>query len=446
MQTELFQLQHYLNPKWYNFKKTQLGEMHESIPWDELAGCLPKENMGPGAPRWFDNRGVFALMFLKSFLNLSDEKLIERFNTDYALQMFCGKLLKADEWVKDKSIVSRVRGYIADHGDLQGIQEVLIRHWKQDMKHTHLLHMDASCLESYIRFPTDVKLLWESCEWVYEKMIFKQCKLLGIRRPRSKYIEQRQKQRVYDRKKKKTYKEGKRRKKALLNLLDKGLGHLKQILTLYPEMRLSPLQYAYLDTIRKVFQQQTFLETHPPDQLKNRIVSLHKPYIRPIVRGKENKRVEFGMKIHLLQVDGICMIDKMDFNAFNEGTRLKISVLKHKSVFGKCYQLGADKIYATNANRKYLTEKKIFTCFPKKGPKTYNPQEELLRSLIGKQRATAMEGSFGVQKISYGLSKIKAKREGTELVWAFFGIMTYNAVQISKRRSKHPPGELQQAA
>lgn len=446
MQTELFQPETYLNPKWYNFKKTQLGEMHDSIPWDELAKCLPETNSGPGAPRWFDNRGMFGLMFLKSYLNLSDEKLIERFNTDYALQMFCGKLLKPDEWIRDKSIVGRVRGYIADQGDLPGIQEVLIRYWKRDMRHVHLLHMDATCLESYIRFPTDVKLLWESCQWVYEKMIFKQCRLLGIRRPRSKYNGQRKKQQEYDRKKKKTYKEARKRKKALLYLLGKGLGQLDEILNFYPQAGLSPLQYAYLGTIRKVLQQQTFLESNPPDQLKDRIVSLYKPYIRPIVRGKENKRVEFGMKVHMLQVDGICIIDKMDFNAFNEGTRLKISVLKHKSMFGECHQLGADKIYATNANRKYLTGKKIFTCFPKKGPKTYSPEEEWLRSLIGRQRATVMEGSFGVQKISYGLTKIKAKRAGTELVWAFFGIMTYNAVQISRRRSKHPPGELQQAA
>ena len=39
---------------------------------------------------------MFALMFLKAYLNVSDRQLIERFNTDYSLQMFCGKLLAGD--------------------------------------------------------------------------------------------------------------------------------------------------------------------------------------------------------------------------------------------------------------------------------------------------------------------------------------------------------------
>ena len=168
------------------------------------------------------------------------------------------------------------------------------------------------------------------------------------------------------------------------------------------------------------------------------------PYIRPIVRGKETKRVEFGMKAHLLQIDGICMIDHLSFNAFNESTRLKISTLKHRSIFHDLHQLGADGIYATNANRKYLTGKKIFTCFPRKGHQIDTKAEKQLRSVIATQRATVMEGSFGVHKISYGLDKIKAKNKQNEIVWVFFGVMTANAVRISKRMALDP--HLQMAA
>ena len=38
------------------------------------------------------------------------------------------------------------------------------------MKDTHAMFTDATCYESYIRYPTDVKLLWESCEGTYEQM------------------------------------------------------------------------------------------------------------------------------------------------------------------------------------------------------------------------------------------------------------------------------------
>ena len=143
--------------------------------------------------------------------------------------------------------------------------------------------------------------------------------------------------------------------------------------------------------------------------------------------------MEFGTKVHMLQVDGICMIDKMDFNAFNESTRLKVSVLKHKVVFGYCHQLGADNIYATNANRKYLTQKNIFHSFPRKGPKVDRPHEDKLRKILGSVRATVMEGSFGIHKQHYGLAKVKAKNEKTEQIWILFGVMTANAVILSKR-------------
>ena len=49
----------------------------------------------------------------------------------------------------------------------------------------------------------------------------------------------------------------------------------------------------------------------------DRIVSISKPYIRLIVRGKETKRVEFGAKFNSILIDGISFIEKFSFNAFN---------------------------------------------------------------------------------------------------------------------------------
>lgn len=445
MQTELFQAKQYLNPQWYFFKDSELGRVYDSIPWNQLSECLPEENQGPGAPRWFDNKGMLGLMFLKAYLNLSDEKLIERFNSDYCLQLFCGKLLKRDERIRDKGILSRVRSYIAENANWKDLQGVLINHWKRDMSNTHVLMMDATCYESYIRYPTDIKLLWESCQWLYEKQLFKWSKLLRIKRPRSKYIEQKQKQRSYQRRRKNSFKQGQKRIKSLLYLLEKGLNMWQQLRKSYPEIKISPAACCYLKTIKKVLFQQQYHQKHPGQPIEDRIVSLHKPYIRPIKRGKENKPNEFGLKVHMLQVDGICFIDQMSFNAFNESTRLKISVLKHKSLFKNCNQLAADQIYANNQNRRYLTEKRIFTNFPRKGPKVNNPHESELRSLLSRQRATVLEGSFGTHKVHYGLQKIKARNEKTEKLWVFFGVMTANAVLMS-RRKQHSPPQYQQVA
>lgn len=69
----------------------------DSIPWDVLVSCLPEERPGRGTLSWFGSKGMFALMFLKAYLNTSDRQLLERYNTDWALQYFCGKVLSENQ-------------------------------------------------------------------------------------------------------------------------------------------------------------------------------------------------------------------------------------------------------------------------------------------------------------------------------------------------------------
>ncbi|MEM0940591.1 MAG: hypothetical protein AAGI25_12500, partial [Bacteroidota bacterium] len=58
---------------------------------------------------------------------------------------------------------------------------------------------------------------------------------------------------------------------------------------------------------------------------------------------------------------------------------------------------------------------------------------------IGKTRSTRLEGSFGHEKNHYGLRKVKALSQSTENVWVFFGIMTANAVWLSKPKAEPLP-------
>ncbi|MFV1977076.1 MAG: transposase [Candidatus Scalindua sp.] len=443
--TPLFQDFEYYSSKWYIFKNTELGRIYDSIPWEALSTCLPQQKKNrPGAVNWFSNAGMFGVMFLKHYTNLSDEKLLDRINTDWALQLFCGILLQDHEQIKDRAIVSRIRGKISLQADLiTDVQKKLIDHWSGYMKDTDELHMDASCYESYIRFPTDVKLLWKCCNWVFEKQLFRYCKELGIKRPISKYNEQIIKQLSYSRKKRKTYKQTRARRKSLLYLLSKGIKQLKEtISTNQTQLNIRLGYYTTIATVEKILEQQQYLFDNPQGRVEERIVSLHKPYVRPIKRGKENKSTEFGMKLHKVQVDGVSQIDRMSFDNFNECTRLQPCVQEHKNQFGECNRLGADQIYATNANRSFLAPLNIVTCFPKKGKDNSTKEEKKIRSAIGKTRSTKLEGSFGNEKNHYGLRKVKALSQGTEKVWVFFGIMTTNAVLISKRK---PPDQRQAA-
>ena len=54
---------------------------------------------------------------------------------------------------------------------------------------------------------------------------------------------------------------------------------------------------------------------------------------------------------------------------------------------------------------------------------------------LSRIRATAMEGSFGIQKEYYGLKKIAARIKSTEVLLIFFGIHTANVVKLARRET-----------
>jgi transposase, IS5 family len=306
-------------------------------------------------------------------------------------------------------------------------------------------HRRSECYEVYIRFPTDVKILWECCEWLWDKQIPKFCKAYKLKEPRSKFKEQKKKHLIYSKLRKKTYRKTQARKRASLQLLLKGIHEFQAILNQTKAVGLSSKDASVFKTIKQVYQQQNHYFKHPKSKIKHRIVSLHKPYLRPIVRGKENKPVEFGMKVHKVQVGGINLIEHSSYEAFNECKRLKASVLKHKNDFEECTHLSADKIYATNENRRFCTQHGIQTNFVRKGAGKDDKPTKKIKEILNKQRSTSLEGSFGTEKEHYLLHKIKAQNPTTERVWLFFGIHTANAVKIARRREKAKQ-ELRQAA
>lgn len=86
-------------------------------------------------------------------------------------------------------------------------------------------------------------------------------------------------------------------------------------------MGLTAEQEKRIMALREAYRQQR--DHFEKKEVRRRIVSIDRPYIPPIVRGKENKRVEFGAKVNNIQIDGISFIEHHSFEAFNEGTRLK---------------------------------------------------------------------------------------------------------------------------
>ena len=68
--------------------------------------------------------------------------------------------------------------------------------------------------------------------------------------------------------------------------------------------------------------------------MDHRIVSIHQPHVRPIVRVKTNAYVEFGAKINVSLMNGFAFLDDFSLEALNEGTRLISNVKKYKQRFG----------------------------------------------------------------------------------------------------------------
>ncbi len=117
------------------------------------------------------------------------------------------------------------------------------------------------------------------------------------------------------------------------------------------------------------------------------------------MRGKEVKPVEFGAKVNMIQFGGINFIEHISFRAFHEGIRLKQSVRYARQLVGKLTHLSGDDIYATNANRNYCKKENITHGFKRNGRAgKHEDHRKILHSMLRKERATRMEGSFGTEK------------------------------------------------
>ena len=421
-----------------SFRLSELGRIHEVLPLKEIADAITKK-MPAKKPRgnkpMFPAEGEVALMFLKPYTGLSDDGLVEMLNGSLHMQMFCGILIDPANPLKDGKIVSAIRNRLARYLDVRDLQKVLFDKWKGDMNDLDRCLSDATCYESCLRFPTDVKLLWEACGWLHSLMK-KVCKELGERMPRSKYNDVDKSRLAYAKQRKPKKNATRKLQRRLLHLLSKLVGQWNRLRSQFqPAVKLTQNQEQRLMAIREVLRQQT--DHFNRKEVRHRIVSIDRPYIRPIKRGKENKPTEFGAKVNNIQIDGISFIEHHSFEAFNEGVRVKLCIEYHKELTGvEVRQFGGDAIYANNDARRYCTGQGITTCFARKGPK---PKDEptvdnAARRILGNLRSTVMEGSFGNQKQHFSVGRIAARNRYSETLLLFFGIHMANAATLAARR------------
>lgn len=405
-------------------------KLKELIPWDELEEIYRRyfsEDLGRPAK---GSRLICGILVVKHCKRLSDRDVVEEYLENPYVQVFCGEEHFVVDGGMDASLLSKMRKRLGKEFFEKFENEVLgaMKRRKIIESREHLL--DATVLPANIEYPTDTNLLNRAREWV-----------VGVIGSVRKSFNVREKIRTYCRVARRAYLnfQKKRRKKRaeirlmrgkLLRFLRRNVGQLEELLVEHGR-RLKKKQREFifqrLETVKRMYAQQLEMWKSQRNRVQERIVSLHLPHIRPIVRGKAGKDVEFGPKVLLSWVDGFCFLDKLEFEAYNEGGDLGKSLEDHRKRFGRYPSCTTgDGIFGTRANRaliKSIGMKAGFKALGKAGQKQKNK-----RWLREKQkfRGSRMEGIIGHAKNHFGLDRILYRIAGGEEIWARMGLMAMN--------------------
>jgi hypothetical protein len=285
---------------------------------------------------------------------------------------------------------------------------------------------DATACPQDIAYPTDLDLLSDARKKSEELIDKLYSPALHEKKPRTY---RRIARKLYLKTAQKKNKSRKQIRKAVgvqLRLLKRNLKSINSLLDAYPQIPLKPKDYKYLLVINTFYEQQQQMYDSQSHRIEDRIVSIHQPHVRPIVRGKSQAKVEFGAKIHVSVIDGISFLDELSWDAFNEGSHMMDYVEKYHQRFG-CYprELLADQIYCTRANRAALKEKGIKLLAKPLG------RPSAVQVHVSPGERNPIEGKFGQAKTAYGLNRIKARLRDTSESWIASIILVLNLVKLA---------------
>ncbi len=425
------------------------------IPWDDLATAYYSSfNTSHGRPAK-DARIVIGAVIIKHKLNLSDEETIEQIRENIYYQYFVGLKMFQTKAIFVPSLFVEIRKRMGEHvfnafeqsiinavsaeqakksdGDSGAGHCAVEDNNSDEVTHDEVTHkgkliLDATVVEQAIRFPTDLGLLNEARE-ISEKIIDELHPKTPLKKKPRTYRETARKDylAIVKRRRpgKKLYRKG---NKQQLQYLQRNFKHIENMLDSLAgkEIPLSHKRLRQYWIIQTLYAQQDAMHRSNAQRCDDRIVSLSQPHVRPIIRGKQNKAVEFGAKLSVsLTGDKITCVDKCRWNAFHEARDLKSQVESYKTRHGYYPEkVLADPLYGTRLNRNYLKERGIhYAGKPLGRPKRQTEANRLQLKREKQQRhedyrqRIPIEGKFGQGKNGYGLNKIKAKTASTSYAW-----------------------------
>jgi len=435
------------------------------LDWDKLSSIYHKSLSTQMGAKGIDSRVVIGALIIKYLERKDDRGTIEAISENPYMQYFLGFDHFDSKPIFDPSLFVSIRKRLGNES-FDEMNQIIIKQAltlsqesrpaedsrkneeeeKDNLKQNESiekpltnkgkLQMDATVADAYIKFPTDLGLLNDSRE-KSEELLDKLCKSLSIGKPRTYRIKARKEWINLSKNKNKQKKVIRKGISQQLSYLKRNLQSVDKILINNPLAlnELTKAEYKYLLVINELYRQQFEMFRANKHSIEHRIVSIHQPHIRPIVRGKAGKKVEFGAKINVSLQEGFARIDQLSFEAFNEGTFLKDQVERYKKLNGYYPELvQTDDIYMTKENRKYLKENgirhtgKALGRKPKQVPST---QEKAIRQIERNQR-NHIEGKFGQGKVKYNLNKIMAKISDTTESWIAGIFFVMNILKLSK--------------
>lgn len=433
------------------------------IPWDSVVSVYDKQmrNDVTGASH-INGRVVLGSLIIKHMCNLSDEETMMQIEENIYMQYFIGYQSFSCESPFDSSLFVEIRKRLGID-QINAINEKIValsvfpEHQSKEKKedrqqtddppldeesntpneeandeiispnHRGRLLLDATACPQDIAYPTDLNILNDAREKSEDLIDFLFNVELHQKKPRTYRKKARKNYLRTAQKKIKSKNEIRTSVGKQLRYLKRNIKHIHKLLDAYQDFPLNQNQQKYLFVIQETYRQQKLMWDERTHSVEHRIVSIHQPHVRPIVRGKQKAKVEFGSKIQLSLVNGYAFLDEFSWNAFNEGTLLIESIEHYKRRFGFYPQeVLADKIYCNRENRRRLKELHIkLVAKPLGRPSAVN--KEHLRP----GERNPIEGKFGQAKTSYGMDRIKARLNNTSESWIASIILVLNLVKLA---------------
>lgn len=417
------------------------------IPWDALSNIylrsFPQKSTGRPA---LSPRLVIGSIIIKHICHLDDRETVAQISENMYMQYFLGYSSFSTEEPFDASLFVEFRKRLGRQ-ELDRINELIVTLGAKDAgvkqealanddgpqkeppAHGGTMIVDATACPQDIAYPTDLGVLNSCREKSEELMDIAFFHSTIGRKPRNYRRKARRDYLLTAQKKNKSRKESRTAIGKQLRYLKRNLAIIGRLLDNCEGIPFNRKEYKYWLVIQQAYAQQLQMYSSGTHTVEDRIVSIHQPHVRPIVRGKATAKVEFGAKINVSLVGGFAFLDDMEWDAYNEGTRLQGSVERYRERFGRYPQkVLADKIYCNRENRRYLKDLGITLRAKPLG----RPSAQASQNRVSPGERNPIEGKFGQGKTAYGLNRIMARLSATGESWIASIILVLNLVKLTE--------------